>query len=231
MNKLFTIIAATIMLSSFAMANDEGIAITLASNHVDVSTSFSGANVTVFGTRTKSGDISIVLSGQDVDVIVRRKQPILGVWVNKDAIAFPHFPAYYDYATDNTDDDLMNINSIIPDGEESRSKFRSELIMQRQDKGLISKKAKEIKFITKDVFRVDFSLPANTPVGEYKVAAILHKNGKEIARQTQDLSVRQVGVGGQAAYFSRNSPWIYGIVCVLFAITSGFIMSVVSIRK
>src|SRR4029078_11211762 len=89
-------------------ANPEGIEIGLSTDTVSITAGFTGANLTIFGaldsadplvSRQGRYDVIVVLEGPTRPVVVRRKDRILGMWINTDAETFINVPISYSIAT------------------------------------------------------------------------------------------------------------------------------------
>ena len=81
--------------------NPESIQIGLSTNKVTITADFSGADLTIFGSVDNSDplvarqgryDIIVVLEGPAQDIVVRRKDRVLGVWVNMESQTFTNVP-------------------------------------------------------------------------------------------------------------------------------------------
>ncbi|RUZ47378.1 TIGR02186 family protein, partial [Mesorhizobium sp. M7A.F.Ca.US.007.01.1.1] len=86
----------------------EGIQIGLSTDNVSITAGFSGADLTIFGSlenpdplvaRQGRYDVIVVLEGPPKPVVVRRKDRVLGVWVNLDSETFENVPVSYSVAT------------------------------------------------------------------------------------------------------------------------------------
>ncbi|RUU73015.1 TIGR02186 family protein, partial [Mesorhizobium sp. M7A.T.Ca.TU.009.01.1.2] len=86
----------------------EGIQIGLSTDNVAITAGFSGADLTIFGSlenpdplvaRQGRYDVIVVLEGPPKPVVVRRKDRVLGVWVNLDSETFENVPVSYSVAT------------------------------------------------------------------------------------------------------------------------------------
>src|SRR5690606_22807928 len=85
-------------------AHQEGIQIGLSTDNVAITAGFSGANLTIFGAledpdpqivRQGRYDVIVVLEGPSRPVRVRRKDRVLGVWVNLESETFENVPVSY----------------------------------------------------------------------------------------------------------------------------------------
>ncbi|RUU52868.1 TIGR02186 family protein, partial [Mesorhizobium sp. M2C.T.Ca.TU.009.01.2.1] len=82
----------------------ESIQIGLSTDAISITAGFSGADLTIFGSlenpdpliaRQGRYDVVVVLEGPPRPVVVRRKDRVLGVWVNLDSETFENVPVSY----------------------------------------------------------------------------------------------------------------------------------------
>ncbi|TIP64839.1 MAG: TIGR02186 family protein, partial [Mesorhizobium sp.] len=73
-------------------------------DHVSITAGFSGADLTIFGSlenadprvaRQGRYDIVVVLEGPARKVVVRRKDRVLGIWINLESETFKNVPVSY----------------------------------------------------------------------------------------------------------------------------------------
>ena len=96
-------LAAAILLMALGagQARAESLVATLSDAAVEITSSFTGEQIVVFGAidgATESPEpyqIAVVVQGPDQDVTVRHKERFLGIWANRGTRNFPHVPSYY----------------------------------------------------------------------------------------------------------------------------------------
>lgn len=213
------------------------LAIDLAQDHVDITLGFNGADLVLFGTRKREGDVAVVIRGPEVPAVVRRKGQVLGVWMNTRAVTFRNVPAYYDLALSRHEaeidapealrDNRIGLNTLDfrPDtrlDKEIVDAFQEALIRNRQVQGYFPLEPRRINFMSNDFFRADFWVPPNVPTGDYVVQTYLINDGEILDRRETRLRVAQVGFNAQVYAFSRQQGFLYGVVAVLLAIAAGW---------
>ncbi len=67
----------------------------MSSSVIAIDSAFTGTDVLLYGAIDGAGDLIIVVRGPAERVVVRRKDRVAGVWMNRDSIAFDRVPAYY----------------------------------------------------------------------------------------------------------------------------------------
>ncbi len=98
MRNLRFFLLIVLMIASPAMAQSELLTVDLAQDHVDITTGFNGAQLSLFGVQEQEGDIAIVITGPKRDVVVRKKKRVLGIWTNMQGLKFKDIPGFYGYA-------------------------------------------------------------------------------------------------------------------------------------
>ena len=101
-------------------AGAEGIEIGLSTDRVSITADFTGADLTIFGaldnadplvSRQGRYDVIVVLEGPTRPVVVRRKDRILGMWINTEATTFINVPISYSIATTRMPQDITDQKS------------------------------------------------------------------------------------------------------------------------
>lgn len=238
MKAVFVILSLLIPLVFPAASRAAGpeLTVSLASDHVDITTGFSGGRIMVFGTKPVPGDIAVVVSGPEREMRVRRKETTLGLWMNRRAVTFHSVPIYYDYATSRAEADLapmdvrqenrIGLDALIFDPETTESpedllKFQEGLIRSQQTAGLYPLEAKPIVFLTDTFFRATLDVPSNVPTGEYTIRTFLIRDGRIDAVQDLPLRVAQVGFPARVYLFAHENGLMYGLCAVLMAVAAG----------
>ena len=90
------------------IVHQEGIQIGLSQDDISITAGFSGADLTIFGSledadpqtaRQGRYDVVVVLEGPARPVVVRRKDRVLGVWINLESETFTNVPVSYSVAS------------------------------------------------------------------------------------------------------------------------------------
>lgn len=241
------VLAAFLFLPRFAAAQEQqqsppqqqgpALAIGLADNRVAITTGFNGARLTLFGVKNEPGDLAVVVRGPERNMVVRHKDKVMGIWMNRESVRFRGVPSYYDFAVGGSENDLapaavrrqlgigLDGLSIAPVGREDAQiadRFREALIRNKQAEGLFPLSPENITFLSGDFFRASFDMPSAVPMGEYEVQALLFRDGKLVARRDTTLRVTQVGISARLFLFAYNQGLAYGLCAVLFALGAGW---------
>lgn len=230
----------------------ERIDIGISTNEIAIASDFSGADITVFGAidgadelllATFAYDVVVALEGPRQSTTVRRKERVGGIWINRHSIRFEPIPASYSMSSTRPLIDIANlmelsardigINNIrlVPTGGVGDGSmlgdFREALRRIKQSDGLYQRYPTGVQFISKALFRATVRLPANIPVGQHKVRAVLYKNNQFVMEKVIPLRVVKTGLEQFIFNLAHVYPLVYGIIAVLLATLTGWLGSVV----
>ena len=221
----------------------EGLVIDPAQTHVDITTNFAGAQVVLYGLKPGAGPVAVVISGPRHPVTVRRKEPLLGAWLNRSAVTFEDVPTFYDYAVSPglSAQDLAGAGigvTALPlrvsyknVGQEDVAAFRQALIERAQQRGLYPAEARAIVPLTDRFFKAVFDLPPNVPVGDYHLEAHYYDYGEVAEKKVAALRVAQVGMSARIHAFAVKDSLLYGIFCVTLGLFAGWISNRIRSRN
>jgi uncharacterized protein (TIGR02186 family) len=239
---------AIIVVACAAPAKAERLTVAVSTPDIAISSNFTGAPVTVFGViepdaaRPIAADahygVAIVVLGPSETVVARRKDRVLGIWLNTASRTIGGAPAFYALSASGPADGLAsdavlkrlqigvdNVGfvyvgqSIATDPE--TLEFRDAFQRLKRDSGLYTETA-GVSFIGNAIFRSTTFLPANIPVGRYTVLAYVFAGGELIAHAEDKIDVTKTGVEGSMAAFARNQSLVYGIICAGLALFVGW---------
>ena len=234
----FSLLCLFSLPSVSVLAEDkDDLIIDAALDQVDITTGFDGAKLVVYGVKRVDGDLAIVVRGPDKYHTVRKKDQIMGVWMNVEAIEFKNVSSYYDYAVSANETKLAEVSLLQEnkvglnalsyevadddeDPEEVRA-FHESLIRLQQGSGLLPLEAQPVRYLDDGFFKVVFDLPANVPIGLFQIEGFVFDDGDIVAKDTIDLNVGQVGLSANIYKFAHTQPWMYAIVILLIASASG----------
>lgn len=243
--RIFLIFMVLLIIPAMAQAQGKLLAVDLAKDHVDITTGFTGAHISLFGVQEQDGHIAIIIRGPKHRMVVRRKENVFGVWMNRAGMGFEDVPVYYDYALSADEEEIASASvrkanfigvdtlRFAPDDDKSNEEtvqaFQEALIRNKQMERLFPVQPQRVDYIDDRFFRASFYIPANVPTGMYTVETFLLQKGKVKAVQTTELKVAQVGKSADIYNFARSWSFTYGVLCVIFAMGVGWLSN--SIRR
>lgn len=248
------LLALAILAITALPARTEQLVAAVSSSVVRITSNFTGTEITVFGaierdaaTISRQGpyDIAVVLKGPSTAFVTRKKERVLGLWVNAQSRTYVGVPSFYALATtrslqemavpqlwDKFQLGLSHINLpeyIAGDAPVSaqRQDFRAAFIELKSRAGLYREDFGTVEFMSPAMFRANMALPANVPVGDYVAEVYLFRDQAVLARMEARFAVRKVDFEQMVFDFSRHQGWLYGIAAVALALLTGWLAGII----
>ena len=249
MNKpsVWCVIAAMLFTPSTASAAD--LVSGLSTDLIEITSNFTGADIVLFGAiepveelgPAGAQDLVVVIRGPALDMTVRRKERILGVWVNREQVLFTGLPGYYFLASTRPLDDIASVptqerfrlgtanlqyaTSVAIPREEADA-FRAAAIRDRKRERLYWESPTGIEFLSRTLFRARIPVPASVPPGLYNAEVYLFQGGTVVSAQSSPLFIDKTGFERRLYDFAYQRSLAYGIASVLMAMVLGWGASV-----
>jgi len=246
--KLTFLAVLLLLLSPFTAKANQSLVTDISSHLISVTSDFTGTDLLLFGTikslrennPARHGDIIIAVRGPHKDLLVRKKERVLGIWANTQAVNMERIPGFYALASNRPIEEIadqgtlerlklgparLSYNSQNP-GEEF-DLFKDAIIRQRQNENLFIKNEKGVQFLGNQLFRAFIHFPANVPVGNYVSEVYFFEDGDLISAQTSPLFIKKFGLGRTIYDFANQYPALHGIIAILFALIAGWVASAI----
>ena len=243
---------AIAFLANSGPAAAERLIVSLTNHHVMITSNYTGVELVLFGSverdaaspqRRGQYDIVATVVGPREQLRTRRKQRVLGIWVNTAARTFIDPPSYLAVLSSRPLDAIANADTLkrlqlgiadtpLPElinndiGEVANDPFRVALVRLMRDHGLYSEEPSAVTFLTPTLFRASISLPAQVPIGSYKVDVKLFADGNPIAHTDSAFEIVKVGFEQFVVEAARDHGLLYGLAAALMALLTGWIASV-----
>lgn len=248
--KRWLILALCAALCGPAVASE--IAAGLSQDAVEITSTYAGTDLVVFGAVTEAlarsgrpgdrgniaGDIIVVVRGPMGDITVRRKAQFAGIWLNQDSARLVGMPEYYYLAGTRDLSRIvpalerqiydLGLNQQYPTAAQSDvpvEPFRQALLRRMVDRKLYGEDDHGVERLGAGLFRVHVPLPASAPRGRYDVDVYLFRQGQIIGRQSTPLYVDQTGFDRRMLRFAHRMPLAYGACAVAMAVLFGWLGS------
>jgi uncharacterized protein (TIGR02186 family) len=251
MRKALLVSAALIALAESAAA--ERLVVSLSNQNVAVTSNFVGETLVLFGTveadagktLRPSYDLVLTVTGPPQSLRTRRKERVLGIWMNLDTREFVSVPSYLAILSNRpiesiaTPERLRRLqvglsNTILtqhigPDFADTvpDDPFRTAFVRMKQRQGFYRQADDGVSFLTPTVFRASIPLPANAETGIYNIDAKLFAEGQMIARASTPLEVTKTGFEQYVAEAAQNYGFLYGLTTTAMALMIGWFATVV----
>jgi uncharacterized protein (TIGR02186 family) len=251
-----TAFAAALLIVAGALgagpAAAERLVASLTNHHVMITSNYTGVELVLFGSVEQDAaaagrhgpyDIVATITGPREALRTRRKQRVLGIWVNTQARSFVDPPAYLAVLANRPLDAITGADNLrrlqigigntpLPElihndiGEVSNDPFRAALVRLMGERGLYSEQANAVTFLTPTLFRAAFLLPAQVPIGDYAVDVKLFASGNLIAHTDSAFEIVKVGFEQFVVNAARDHGILYGLAIAMIALLTGWIASV-----
>ncbi len=246
---LFTAIVGMVLIAATMTARAESLQMGVSVDVVPVGSDFDGTDIVVFGSIEGADDVSLKLGqyqvvvtvlGAEEDTIVRQKERIFGIWINRKSRRYTDIPSFYStisrlplekiaekatlrengIGAQNLSMNLASqgtITSILP-----APQFVEALRRIRHEEGLYSDNPTNLKQLSPTLFRAGVYLPPNVPIGRHQVVAHLFKNGELLTQSKSSFRIQKVGFERWMYDFAHQNGLLYGIMAVFIAIATGW---------
>ena len=249
-------LAAWLVLSPALPAGAERLVTSLSSNVVQITSSFNGVELVLFGTvetdaappvppRAGEGarasyDLVVTAAGPRQNLVVWRKARIAGIWVNAQSRTFLDVPSYMAVLATRPFESIADATTLAREqigianatllpgaGAVSDEPFREALMRIKGDHALYGENAEGVTFLTPTLFRASIFVPAEAQVGSYGVDVKLFADGAVIARSQSSFEIATVGFERFVAGSALDHGILYGFATAAMAMMTGWFASIV----
>jgi len=204
---------------------------------IEMDSSFSGTRLFLFGARNDPGDIVIVVRGEQKDYMVRKKEPIGGIWVNRGRMKFFGMPNFYSVASSKPLSEIdqnglfrqlgigQNVLFSPPSNPELLPKFAeySQAFLKYQHtRKLYSSAPTRLEFMGETLFKTVVEFPDNIPPGDYTAEFYLVSDGEILGMQSAPIKISKTGLDAFLYSYAHQHPFFYGITAIVLALSAGW---------
>jgi uncharacterized protein (TIGR02186 family) len=205
---------------------------------INIDSNFTGTDVLLFGARNDPGDIVVVIRGPHQSYMVRKKERVAGIWVNREQVRFDGVSNFYTIASSKPLQAIRGNNLLSPLGigitnlsfsnnrgllVNEAAPFKEALMNHLLDNELYLSTPKLIPFIGEVLFRVVIRFPENIPRGAYTAETYLINNGQLLAMQSTPIIVRKTGFDAYVFDMAHDHSTIYGLLAISMALSAGWL--------
>lgn len=219
-------------------------------SRIEIEYSFVGAELLIFGAVQYPGGripeatpgIAIVVRGAAEPIIVRRKERVLGIWMNTASARFETAPSFYAAVTSAPIRELMDertaaifeigldhlqLSPASGGAPADVQAFQQGLLGLRRREGLYAEDEAGVEVIENVLYRARIALPVRVPVGNYAVEIYLIRDGEVVARSERQIVIDKSGFERAIYVAAQEHAFAYGLTAVAMALAAGWIASVV----
>jgi uncharacterized protein (TIGR02186 family) len=233
-------------------ARAERLVASLSSHVVQITSNFTGVELTLFGT-VEDGpatpppggyDVVVTVTGPRQSAVARQKERMFGVWVNAASRTFIDVPSYLAVLSTRPFDRIADPATLrreqvgianFPltqqtgaDGADAApdDTFRQAFVRLKRERELYREATDGVKFLTPTLYRAAIFVPAEAVVGDYGVDVKLFAGGAMIARAGPVFEIKTVGFEHFMASAAVNHGLAYGLATSLMAVVTGWMASI-----
>jgi len=221
----------------------------LSQHVIEITSQFSGSELLLFGAIERHAlesvqsneisvqgldyDIIVVVQSEPTDLVIRKKEKVVGIWINTENQMIHGVPGYYVIGSTRPLDEflskedqvrlrlgLTNLNITNEQGEDV-GVYKEALIRNMINKDLYKESSGNVTVKDEILFRATLAFPSNMPVGDYKADVYLVRDGNVIINHRTDLLVDKRGIERFIYNFAHDYPPYYGIMAIFVAISVG----------
>ena len=245
---LATLAIAAALAAGAARAED--LAAGISRDKIEITSSFSGTDVVVFGAiELESGEALPATEMRDVVVVIRSDKPYLvtvrkkdqvgPIWMNRDQRRFAGVPGYYFLSSTRPLKDIASAEVLeqfeigldrialgpAPGAIGGPREFREAILRTKMTQDLYSQHEGAVSFLSGSLFRTTVALPPNVPAGHLKVLVYAFADGQVTSSSTMTLFIDKTGIERGLSEFAHHWPLFYGLAAVLLSALAGFLAS------
>lgn len=210
---------------------------------VSITTNFDGASILVYGAALRDTpapawplmEVIITVEGPSTPLVIRKKDHVAGIWLNRGAVKITAAPSFYAVASTKAVADILSpaedakyhitipqtINAAAAPTAD-QAPYIEALQRIRQASGSFVLAPDSVLLLRQALFRTDISLPANLVEGPYKVRIFLTRGGAVVDMQESQIDVQKAGVERTLYNLAMEQPLIYGLLSLLMAMVAGW---------
>lgn len=212
---------------------------------VGITASFDGSDILIYGAVARETplppgpplQIIVTVEGPSEHITVRRKNRVLGIWVNTQSVSVAAAPGFYAVSTSAPLDDILlpsedtRFRISVPlamralgeaKGVEDVTPFTEALIRLKSAEGRYRLDEGNVHVVEQTLFRADVALPAQLVEGDYKARVFLLREGRVIDVQLAAIAVHKVGLERWLYRLALDKPFQYGVLSLVLAVAAGW---------
>jgi uncharacterized protein (TIGR02186 family) len=240
---LLTIIQFCILAISTSPVHAKPLVADISSHNITIHSAFHGTQLMLFGARNDAGDVVVVVRGPARNAVVRKKEHVGGIWINRTTEKFNSIPGFYAIKSSRPFKDIMKsryfdalgigdehaISPLILNQPVSNSStlqrdtFRKALLQHLKNEALYDSDIGNVTFIEETLFKTNIPFPDKTPRGTYTAEIYLFSDGELVGSYTAPIEVVKIGMDAFLFESAHEHSAIYGIVAVLIAVSFGWL--------
>jgi uncharacterized protein (TIGR02186 family) len=223
-------------------AEAEDLALHMAPRELSFGEIFTHTSLAVFVVAPQEGEVVVVFEGAPVNYALSRKERSGVFWLGGKRLVLHNVPSFYLMASSKplseiADKEMQSMlrmpkGTVLPDMTETEDREFAEAFLRLKQKNLhYGFEEGKIEKLPHDSFRVDFHIPSNVPVGNYKVKAWLFSDGKLVATGEQPYVIRKTGLNLALSDLVQRHQIISSLLTIALMLAVGLMGSFLMPRR
>jgi uncharacterized protein (TIGR02186 family) len=225
----------------------ESIVTGLSTENIALNATFDGSELFVFGAIRRTApipqdaeplDVIITIKGPERPVTVRRKDRVLGIWVNQASLGVRETPSFYALATTRPLENLLTETQRLrygigmdqavrkvegAPGVTDPAPFADAVVRLRNANGLYAQLDGGVTLAEDTLFQTEITLPANIVEGEYLAEFFLVRAREVVTSGSATIVVEKTGIERWLYNTAQERPLLYGLMSVAVALAAGWL--------
>jgi uncharacterized protein (TIGR02186 family) len=209
---------------------------------VSITTDFNGTAIMIYGAAMRDSPapdwpllhVIITIEGPPAPLVIRKKEKVAGIWLNRGAVEIASAPSFYAVATTGDIGDILSpaedakYDVTIPQTIKAvgysadQGQYIAALQRIRAESGSYRLSRDTVLFLRQALFRTDITLPANLVEGLYKVRIFMTRDGQVVDMQESQIDVEKAGLERMLYRLAMDQPLIYGVISLMMAMVAGW---------
>ncbi|MCJ7421273.1 TIGR02186 family protein [Sphingomicrobium astaxanthinifaciens] len=254
MRRLAPLVLLWLALVGAAAPQVPGLVPDVSAREVQIRTSFTGAQLLLFGAILYPGgevpaepaEIAVVLRGPAEPLLIREKEKIAGIWMNAQSHRFRSVPGFYAVASSAPLETLIdertaaiyelgldNLQLSPGPGHAAATtrRFEAGLIERRRREGLYAAYPQGVEISDRVLYRARIPIPSRVPVGTYTAETFLISDGRVLAVATREVEIGKTGFERFVALAAQRRPFFYGLAAIAVSLFLGWFAAFIFARR
>lgn len=228
--------------SPSAPASRPNLVTELTRDHVDISTRYTGDEITLFGAMSEPAQVVVKVTSPDQPVSIKQKGRVGPFWLSVAKYDIDRTPGLYFLLSS------APVDKILPPDQRSRyglglddaitgmkispaptdaKTLQAALLKLKRGHHQYVVDGNAVKILSQRLYSTTIKLPAQLPLGAYRVDIYLVRDGKVVATEHRKIDVAEVRIEHWVSSIANNRSWLFGISFTLAVMALGLFLGVV----
>ena len=177
------------------------------------------------------------MRGPSKNYIVRKKENLAGLWINRSRVKFFDVPAFYAIASSKPLSEItqtyvsrpLGIDSLLPNYSGHKKipanvqLYADAFLDYQYDAKRYTRDVGTVSFMEKTLFKTTIDFPDTIPPGDYTAEIYLLNNGRITSTQKLPIHVVKTGLDAWIYNSAHQYPVLYGIGAIAMAVGIGWL--------